>query len=125
VARHCVWSRNLKNEEAKACYGAVENTTTMGCNARKTNKQYVSDWSDGETNDEGRYAKWQVLYASNPTTTVYLKPTAKQSVITKNTKLGIWPQLLDDEVKHPLSHKTPLLCTVPHSIVQSTVSPIY
>jgi hypothetical protein len=26
-----------KNEEAKACYWAVENTTTMGCNARKTN----------------------------------------------------------------------------------------
>jgi hypothetical protein len=28
-----------KNEEAKARYGAVENTTTMGCKARKTNKQ--------------------------------------------------------------------------------------
>jgi hypothetical protein len=28
-----------KNEEAKACYRAVENTTTMGCNARETNKQ--------------------------------------------------------------------------------------
>jgi hypothetical protein len=28
-----------KNEEAKARYRAVENTTTMGCNARKTNKQ--------------------------------------------------------------------------------------
>jgi hypothetical protein len=27
-----------KNEEAKARYRAVENTTTMGCNARKTNK---------------------------------------------------------------------------------------
>jgi hypothetical protein len=26
-----------KNEEAKARYRAVENTTTMGCNARKTN----------------------------------------------------------------------------------------
>ena len=38
VARR-VWSRNLENEEAKARYRAVENTTTMGCNARKTNKQ--------------------------------------------------------------------------------------
>jgi hypothetical protein len=28
-----------KKEETKAHYGAVENTTTMGCNARKTNKQ--------------------------------------------------------------------------------------
>jgi hypothetical protein len=28
-----------KNEEAEARYRAVENTTTMGCNARKTNKQ--------------------------------------------------------------------------------------
>jgi hypothetical protein len=27
------------NEEAKARYGAVENTTTMGCNARKTNNK--------------------------------------------------------------------------------------
>jgi hypothetical protein len=37
--RVCVWSRNLENEEAKARYQAVENTTTMGCNAKKTNKQ--------------------------------------------------------------------------------------
>jgi hypothetical protein len=28
-----------KKEEAKARYRAVANTTTMGCNARKTNKQ--------------------------------------------------------------------------------------
>jgi hypothetical protein len=28
-----------KNEEAKARYRAVENTKTMGCNIRKTNKQ--------------------------------------------------------------------------------------
>jgi hypothetical protein len=28
-----------KNEEVKARYRAVENTTTMVCNARKTNKQ--------------------------------------------------------------------------------------
>jgi hypothetical protein len=32
--------KNLENEEAKARYWAVENTTTMGCNARKTNKQW-------------------------------------------------------------------------------------
>jgi hypothetical protein len=31
-----------KNEEAKARYRAVENTTTMGCNARKTDKQFYS-----------------------------------------------------------------------------------
>jgi hypothetical protein len=37
VARRGVWSRNLENEEAKARYRAVENTTTMDCNARKTN----------------------------------------------------------------------------------------
>jgi hypothetical protein len=30
-----------KNEEAKARYWAVGNTTTMGCNTRKTNKQIV------------------------------------------------------------------------------------
>jgi hypothetical protein len=28
-----------KNEEAKARYRAVENTTAMGCNGRKTNKR--------------------------------------------------------------------------------------
>jgi len=30
----------FENEEDKACYGAVENTTTVGCNAKKTNKHY-------------------------------------------------------------------------------------
>jgi hypothetical protein len=30
---------HLENEEAKARYWAVENTTTMGCNDRETNKQ--------------------------------------------------------------------------------------
>jgi hypothetical protein len=35
-----VLSRNLENEKAKARYWAVENTTTMGCNGRKTNKYY-------------------------------------------------------------------------------------
>jgi hypothetical protein len=29
-----------KNEEAKARYWAVENTNTMGCNARKTNNYF-------------------------------------------------------------------------------------
>jgi hypothetical protein len=28
---------NSKNEEAKARYRVVDNTTTMGCNAKKTN----------------------------------------------------------------------------------------
>jgi hypothetical protein len=39
VVRCCVWSRNLENDEAKARYRAVENTTIMDCNARKTNKR--------------------------------------------------------------------------------------
>ena len=37
MARRRVRSRNLENEEAKARYWAVKNTTTMGCNASKTN----------------------------------------------------------------------------------------
>jgi hypothetical protein len=39
VPHRCLWSRNLENEEAKARYRAVENTITMGCNVRETNKQ--------------------------------------------------------------------------------------
>jgi hypothetical protein len=35
--RVVVWSRNLENEEAKARYWLWKNTTTVGCNARKTN----------------------------------------------------------------------------------------
>jgi hypothetical protein len=31
-----------KNEEAKARYRAVENTTTIGCDAKKTNKHLVT-----------------------------------------------------------------------------------
>jgi hypothetical protein len=34
-----------KNEEAKVCYRAVENTTTMDCNTRKTNKQQANSIS--------------------------------------------------------------------------------
>jgi hypothetical protein len=37
-----------KNEEAKARYRAVENTTTMGCNARKTNKHRRLDGTKGD-----------------------------------------------------------------------------
>jgi hypothetical protein len=40
-----VWSRNLENEDAKARYWAVENTITMGCNARKTNNNCYS-WAN-------------------------------------------------------------------------------
>jgi hypothetical protein len=32
--------RNFEKEEAKDRYRAVENTTTMGCNAKKTNKNF-------------------------------------------------------------------------------------
>jgi hypothetical protein len=35
----CVSKKPRKNEEAKARYRAVKNTTTVGCNVRKTNKQ--------------------------------------------------------------------------------------
>ena len=42
VCRVC--SRNLENEEAKARYRAVENTTTVGCNGRKTNKQTINEY---------------------------------------------------------------------------------
>ena len=38
----CVWSRNLENEEAKARYRPVENTTTMVCNAKNTNNKYYN-----------------------------------------------------------------------------------
>jgi len=31
--------QETSNEEAKARYGGVENTTTQGCNAKKTNKE--------------------------------------------------------------------------------------
>jgi hypothetical protein len=40
----CDQERNLKLEEAKACYRAVKNTATMGCNTRKTNKQTTLTW---------------------------------------------------------------------------------
>ena len=39
VARRCVWSRNLENEGAKSPLPGCENTTTMGCNAKKINRQ--------------------------------------------------------------------------------------
>jgi hypothetical protein len=39
--RVVVLSINLENEEAKARYRAMENTTIMGCNARKTNKEQL------------------------------------------------------------------------------------
>jgi hypothetical protein len=39
VTRRLCVIRNLEHEEAKARYRVVKNTTTMGCNARKTNKQ--------------------------------------------------------------------------------------
>jgi hypothetical protein len=45
-----------KNEESKARYWAVENTTTMGCNARKTNKQ---------TNMMTNYGREQNCFVSN------------------------------------------------------------
>jgi hypothetical protein len=39
----CVWSRYLENEEAKSRYGAVKNTTTMGCNAKKINNKQTNN----------------------------------------------------------------------------------
>jgi len=40
--RVVVCDQETSNKEAKARYGAVENTTTMGCNARKTKKQRLT-----------------------------------------------------------------------------------
>ena len=37
--RVVVCDQETSNEEAKARYGAVENTTTVGCNAKKTNNR--------------------------------------------------------------------------------------
>jgi hypothetical protein len=55
-----VCDQETSNKEAKARYGAVENTTTMGCNAKKTNKQtnkqtneqtiYIFKWNAAERN---------------------------------------------------------------------------
>jgi hypothetical protein len=53
VARRCVWSRNIENEEAKARYRAVEDTSTMGCNARKTNNKH-----------EIKHCGWKVQYVN-------------------------------------------------------------
>jgi len=38
VARRCVWSRNLENEEAKARYRAVNIQPRLDCNIKKTTK---------------------------------------------------------------------------------------
>jgi hypothetical protein len=54
VARCCVWSRNLELEEAKTRYRAVKNTTTMGCNAKKTNKLIIKALIDTKS--------WMKLY---------------------------------------------------------------
>jgi hypothetical protein len=43
-----------RNEEAKARYWVVENTTTMGCNARKTNKRNIIPVTSNNTRDGER-----------------------------------------------------------------------
>ena len=40
VARRCVWSSKLEYEEAKNPLPGCENTTTVGCNAKKTNNKH-------------------------------------------------------------------------------------
>ena len=40
--RVVVCDQGTSNEEANASYRAVENTTTLGCNARKINKQNIA-----------------------------------------------------------------------------------
>jgi hypothetical protein len=42
--RVVVCDQETSKNEAKARYRAVENTLTMGCNARKTNKQQTFRW---------------------------------------------------------------------------------
>jgi hypothetical protein len=52
------------NEEAKARYRAVENTSTIGCNAKKTNETL----SKGEINNTFIALKnrtWTVAYKRN------------------------------------------------------------
>ena len=48
VARRCMWSRNLEHEEAKARYRAVKNTTTVGCKAKKTDKQLSAKYNKNQ-----------------------------------------------------------------------------
>ena len=50
--RVVVCDQETSNEEAKARYWAVENTTTMGCNAKTTNnKQQTNTFSYSEPNE--------------------------------------------------------------------------
>ena len=43
VARHCVWSRNLENEEAKACYRAVKIQSRWVVTPRKQQQQQLPE----------------------------------------------------------------------------------
>jgi hypothetical protein len=65
VARRFVWSRNLENEEAKARYRAVKNTTTMGCNARKTNNYVLEKQASCGNNIPLQYVKQKRDTCSN------------------------------------------------------------
>jgi hypothetical protein len=56
-----VRSRNLKNEEVKARYRAVKNTTTMGCDARKTNKQTFVELNLFHADQLLHADRWQVM----------------------------------------------------------------
>jgi hypothetical protein len=60
-----------KNEEAKARYRAVENTTTMGCNAKKKKKQTIS-----------------TVNLPSPPTSVIIQVTP--IIVTKNGKIHMF-----------------------------------
>jgi hypothetical protein len=53
-----------KNEEAKARYRAVENKTTMVCNARKTNKHEFSI-NEKEQGNVTEKTLWKYLVTAN------------------------------------------------------------
>ena len=64
MARRCVWSRNLENEEAKARYLGCENTTTMGCNAKEKKNYQLQIWWVPHQKQK-RYFNSEYLISSN------------------------------------------------------------
>jgi hypothetical protein len=63
VARRCVWSRNIEKRGGYSPLPGCENTTTMGCNVRKRDKQQTYIWpinTSCTTADRERFSvfKW-------------------------------------------------------------------
>jgi len=72
-----------KTRRLKACYRAVENTTTMGCNIKKTNKQtlymYYRQHVQGSNSNN-------VIPAENSTYVNYIQK--KMNSVNHNFKIG-------------------------------------